>query len=397
MKFLTYLTILFLPLASLAAGRERISLEDFLAEVREKNLALKVESAKLEAARANARGYNIPPPMVGYMRFSDESGSSAPGFEINQSLPFPSKIIRSHRARSREADAQEQASVARSSEILGQARLLYFNLWASLERRKFLAEKKDVIEGHLRLARAGAGSDNFLRIHLLKAETELDLLENELIAAAQEIREKEAAIAEFLDEDSAGFHPALADPGLPGFATQAHGESPPARAAKLSMESLEARRSEAGSAWIPDIFFRYKSTGRTRLMPGTSEMMIGVSLPFLFPWEPAAAAAKASAERERADLEYQSVTRKVSVARQVLGMRAASIKAQLETIREKPLPRAERRMKVARNLAPRDMETLEDHRQTMEAFPDLKLKVLDLRLRLEEAAAEIAMYESGQK
>lgn len=52
MKFLTYLTILFLPLASLAAGRERISLEDFLAEVREKNLALKFNG---EPIRTQAR------------------------------------------------------------------------------------------------------------------------------------------------------------------------------------------------------------------------------------------------------------------------------------------------------------------------------------------------------
>jgi hypothetical protein len=43
------------------------------------------------------------------------------------------------------------------------------------------------------------------------------------------------------------------------------------------------------------------------------------------------------------------------------------------------------------------METLQDHRETMEAFPELKLKVLDLRGRYEGAVAELVKYERGDK
>ncbi len=380
-----------------AFAEERLSFESFLSLAREKNLGLKVETAKLGAARANARGFNIPAPMVGFTKFSDQSGSSAGGFEVNQSIPFPFKLIHDHAARAREADSQEQASLARSMEIVSQARLVYLNLWASQQRKRFLREKKEAIEGHLKLARAGVRSDTFLRIHLLKSETDLDLLENDLLAADQDIGEKEAASAEFLNSDPADFHSLLDDPGLPTLPLLSHSTTPQSEAAKFGLESLKARESEADSAWLPDLFFRYKNTGQTQLMPRTSEMMIGVSLPFVFPWETAAIAAKASAMREQSELEYESVSRKISVERQVLVTRAASLKKQLDNIQGKLLPRAEKRMKLVHNLAPRDMETLQDHRETIEAFPDLKLKGLELRLRYEGAIAELSKYGREQK
>lgn len=54
-------------------------------------------------------------------------------------------------------------------------------------------------------------------------------------------------------------------------------------------------------------------------------------------------------------------------------------------------------MKLVHNLAPRDMETLQDHRETMEAFPDLKLKALEIRRTYEETVAELLKFERGPK
>ncbi|MEK7071068.1 MAG: hypothetical protein AAB966_04635, partial [Patescibacteria group bacterium] len=69
-----------------------MSLEAFLNKVREQNLDLKVESAKSEAAQANAVGLAIPPPMVGVNQMRTDTGNTANGFEISQSIPFPTKL-----------------------------------------------------------------------------------------------------------------------------------------------------------------------------------------------------------------------------------------------------------------------------------------------------------------
>lgn len=379
-----------------ALAQDRLTLDQFLAQVRDANLDLKIESAKLDASQANARGARIPPPMVGYMRMTDQSGSSAGGFEVNQMLPFPTKLIYDYSARGFEADAQAASREAKNAETVSQARLVFLKLWGSQRRIHLLKEKREAIEGHLKLARAGARSDSFLRIHLLKAEQDLDLLENDLLSAEQGERENAAAAAEAITADPTSFRPLLEEPPLTQ-APLAAATPSPVKAAKLGFEAAQARQSEARSAWLPDLFFRYKRQEQTQMMPRTSEMMIGVNLPFLFPWDPAANSAKASAMRAQSEWELASVERKVGAEKNVLATRATSLRKQLGNIEEKLLPRAEKRMKLVHNLAPRDMETLQDHRETMEAFPDLKLKALDLRLQYEEAVAELSKLEGEQR
>lgn len=100
-----------------------------------------------------------------------------------------------------------------------------------------------------------------------------------------------------------------------------------------------------------------------------NEIMVGVTLPFIFPWGPYSESGKARAERLQKEYELEKERRKISSEKESLLSRVHSIRRQLERLTEKLIPRAEKRMKIVHNLAPRDMETLQDHRETMEAFP----------------------------
>ena len=389
---------LFLILAVPAMAQEQLSFEQFLNAALNQNLGLKIESAKSEAAQSNAKSLNIPPPLVGYMRMRDQSGSSANGFEVTQTIPFPTKVSNDRSARKFERDAQMEAHLAVEYETRAKAKVTYFNLWASQQRRNALKERKYAIESHIRLARAGVRSDSFLRIHLLKAESDLDLLENEILAASQEIVEKEAAAANFLNLDAASFHPVLEEPPKTQIPSDPAIASPhQLEFARFRLESSKARESEAKSTWFPDLYLRYRNIGQTQLMPETSEVMVGISLPFLFPWDASAKSGKASHERLQSELEYEQAKRKIDNDKSVLIAKAVSLKKQFDNISQKLLPRAEKRMKLVHNLAPRDMETLQDHRETMEAFPDLKLKALELRGQYEETVAELTKLERGTK
>lgn len=379
-------------------AKDELSFEQFLKAALEQNLDLKIEAAKSSASQSSAGGLNIPPPMVGYMRMTDQSGSSANGFEVSQTIPFPTKISHDRSARGLEAKAQDEARLTVESEVRARAKVIYFNLWASQEKESALNEKKSAIESHIRLARAGARSDSFLRIHLLKAESDLDLLENEMIAAHQEVVEKGAVMANFLNVDSSAFHPVLQDPPQTSIPEEKILQSPhQIEFAKFNLESMKARESEGRSTWFPDLYLRYKEIGQTQLMPKTSEVMVGISLPFLFPWDASATSGKASGQRMQAEFEFEQTKRRIDSERSTLLSKASSLKKQLDNINQKLLPRAERRMKLVHNLAPRDMETLQDHRETMEAFPELKLKALELRRTYEETVAELLKFERGSR
>ncbi|MGE3680189.1 MAG: TolC family protein [Bdellovibrionales bacterium] len=381
------------PLAAFA--QERMSLEAFLNKVREQNLDLKVESAKSEAAQANAVGLAIPPPMAGVSQMREDTGNTADGFEISQSIPFPTKLTSDRSARQDAAKSQEEMRLARASEVLAKAKLLYFSLWASQERLGLLRDKRQVLENHIKLARSSARSDSFAGIHLLKTESDRDLVENDILSAEQNVRERQVEIAVFINADSNAFRVLAEEPPI-SFVPKIDSltTSHQIRASTLSLESFKSRESEARASWFPDINLRYKEMGTTRMFSGYKEVMVGVTLPFVFFWEPNSAVNKATAERNQAEYELEKQKREIEAERVVLISKAEALKKQLETLTNKLIPRAEKRMKLVHNLAPRDMETLQDHRETMEAFPDLKMKRLELRMEFEQAISSLEKYIS---
>ena len=395
MKLFPFLIIVFFSMS--AHADEEMALTQFLSEAQEQNLTLKAEGASAQAAKEGSAGLAIPPPTVGFTQMTDDSGK-ATNFEINQTIPFPTKISSDHSARKYEAEARAVMRSAREREILADGKLLYFKLWKSQERILLLNEKRTVIEQHLKLARAATRSDSFLKIHLIKAESDLDLLQNEILQAEQEKRERQIEAAEFLNRDPKTFKPVARDFSPTQIPKEENLSNPLQLEVKqLDLEALKSREREAKSTWFPEFNVRYREMGGTQMTPRYSEIMVGASLPFVFFWEPRAASGKAAAERMQGEFLLAQEKRKFESRRTTLFSKAESLKKQLDQFSEKLLPRAEKRMRLVHNLAPRDMETLQDHRETMEAFPELKLKALDAREQYEEAIAELEKYLSGDQ
>lgn len=379
-------------------AQDRLSFQGFLKLAVENNLDLKIGTAKYEAIRSQSKAIHIPPPMVGYMKMTDQSGSSADGFEINQTIPFPTKLSKERSARKLMVQAEAENRQINENEIRAWAKVVYFNLWASQQKKVALLEKKGVLESHIRRAQAGVRSDSFLKIHQMKAETDLDLLQNEILVADQEILEKTTEAATFLNVDPQSFRPILEEIPLSPIPKESSiSKAPQLEASRLTLESFRAQEGAARSSWFPDLYLRYRELGQTQLMPKTSELMVGISLPFIFPWDASSSSGLATAQRTQAQYEFEKEKRAVDTTRILLLAKIKSLRLQLMNIYDRLLPRAERRMKLIHNLSPRDMETLQDHRETLEAFPALKIMALELRGRYEAAVAEALKYEGRQE
>jgi len=392
------LYLLVLISSGFAKAESSVTLADYLKEVESQNLTLKASRANLDAAEARSVGVAIPEPMIAVTQMRDDSGSSN-GYEISQSIPFPTKLSNDHKARKLEAKVEAANALSATREVLSQARLLYISTWIAQERIQLLQERKNIIQQHLKLSRATTRSDSSLQIHSLKAESDFDLLENEIIEAEQTLVEKVIALAEYAKTDSSQYRAlALQEPPLTAVPSENQLSSPSQLEAKrLQVEMLGARESEAKSSWLPDFNVRYRDTGRTPMGAGFTEVMVGATLPFVFFWEPNAKSKSASAERLKAEADFQKERLNVNSKTSTLQSRAISLKKQIDFISTKLLPRAEKRMRLVRNLAPRDMESLQEHREGMEEFPDLKLKALDLRLQYEATVAELSSLASESK
>jgi len=386
--------LLYTPSLSLAA--EHLSLVQFLEQARTQNLTLKIDTAESAAAEADSGNIAIPTPMVGTSQMQMETGSKANGFEISQTIPFPTKVTNDRSARKYQAQAKAAQKKNTETEVVAQARFIYFKIWQTQERLNLLGERKSAIERHLKLSTAAARSDSFMKVHLLKTESDLDMLDNDLIQAEQNHRDSIIQAAMFLDRNPKQFDPVVDSLTLSTLPKEESLNSPyRLEVKKYQLQELQARESEAKSSWLPDFNLKYREMERTSMIPQYSEVMVSMSLPFVFFWGPNSASNKATAERSGAEYRLQLEKRNVESAVTSVYSRAKNLKQQIDLINEKLIPRAEKRMRLLHNLAPRDMETLIEHREVLEEIPNLKLKLLELRSLYEESVMQLQVFSRG--
>lgn len=393
-KLIVWIVFMFIA-GNLALANGQIELEDFIRKVRAQNLSLKVESAKVQVAESKAIGLNIPPPMLGINQMNRGSGLISNGFEVSQVIPFPTKLSHELSAREYAAKSQKESSLVGTNEVLFKAKILFFDLWFLQEKRGVLQERGKILESHIKLTKSSVRSDSFANVHLLKVESELDLLGNEILQYEQSVQEKLLEIAVFLNEDPAQFKMRVKVPPLSLLPDiNSTSESPQVKTVQLNLESLKAKESEMKSTWFPDLSLRYKEIGLPGSGMNDKEIMLGFTLPFLFLWEPQSQVQASQGQRLRAEYELEIVKKNSEAERITLVSRAKSLRSQLVVLNEKLIPRAKKRMKIVHNIVPRDMESLQDHRATMDVFPDLKLEALELRIQYEQTVAKLERFLS---
>lgn len=375
-------------------AQERLSLTQFLSLVQKQNLDLKINQAKKDVQDAKDSGVDLPPPTLTFNQMQMEpSKEKSRGYEISQTIPFPTKLMADKNQRGYLAQAQTEKSLVREKEILAQAKSLYFNLWYLQEKLFLLKEEQKILENHTRLARSTARSDSFASVHVLKTESDLDLLDNEIQDFEQSKKEKLREVANFLNQDSQNFQilveePPLSKPPQLGKVEDSH----QVKALQYELESFRSQDTKAKSEWLPDFMLSYKKMNKSSMYPEYSEVMVGVSLPFLFFWEPYGKSKASLAEKRQAQFELEKQKNEISAQKENLLEKVQILKNQILNLKEKTIPRAEKRIKLVRNVAPRDMETLQDHRDTMEALPKLKEKALELRVQYEKAISDLGKY-----
>ncbi len=369
-----------------------ISLEQYLEKVRVSNIDIKLEDEKLKASESRAVGIRLPSPMASLIQMKEESGGSPKGFEINQQIPFPTKITTEHKIRKLEANAQKQMLTTGINEAIAKAKMAFIELWLAQETILIINQQKNILLNHISLSRSAARSDSFLKLHLLRAQSDLDLLENEIETAKQKLKVKQLNLAEIINEDPDSFLPTASEPPLSAIPNSAQENIPQLESMRLTLESFKERESLAKASWLPDFNFTYKKMGSSSMSESYSEIMVGITLPFIYPWQPKAETQSASVEKNQAELNYSREKRSIEIKTMALRSLVESLQVQLLNLKNKLIPRAHQRMKIVLNLAPRDMDTIQDHRETMEALPELRRRELDLRMQYEESIIELEKY-----
>lgn len=377
-----------------AHGEQVLTMEQFLKEAQTQSLDVAVETANTAVAEAKAKGIRIDPPMVGLMQMKSSMGS-ANGIEASQEIPFPTKIYQDKKVRNLELEAQKQNSTYQKVVILADARAAYLAFWSVYERSEILKMKKDWLNRHVKLSRSAARSDSSAEVHFLEVESDADLIENEILSLNAELQEKRNQLRIYTP-DMAVDKVVPQEPGLMGFEVQKT-SSPLVKWKESELAAKEAFLSLKKQSYIPDISVRLRSYDNSSQMPFLGqELMVGISVPFIYFWQPRAEAAEASAQRQRAEVELRKAKIEFESKTISLSARSQSIRAQIKNLKEKLLPRAERRMKLVKNLSARTMAGLDEHNSVMLGYLDLRLKAVELREQYEQTFIELLKISGDQ-
>lgn len=387
MKLGFWVSLVMLTVSKWAIASSTLTFSEFISLVESQSPELKIEKALTDETSAKSNGIRIPPPMVGMMQMKDAAGTNQ-GFEVSQEIPFPSKISKEKEVRKLEAQAQKEILTYRKSEILSAARTAYFEFWNAFERSKLITEKRDWLKKHAKLARTTARSDSTAQLHLLEIESEVDMLENEVLESESILLQNRIALKAFAP--NANFD--QVEPKIPSFKNMKIDEKAPiakVQVKETELKAVDAQRSLNKQAYLPDFFIRYRGYSGNEMTAKSEEAMIGITLPFLFFWQPQAESQGASAKYQRVQAELQKIQIESKSNIESLVAKINSLEKQLSTLESSLLPRAQKRMKLVANLSPRSMEGLNEHRNVMLNYLDLRLKSVETRLEFEKSVSEL--------
>lgn len=388
MRPLLFATLLLTTHFGKAFGAKALTLPDFLHRVQTQSPDLAIERFLTDEALARANGVRIPPPMAGLMRMRDAGGTNN-GFEISQELPFPTKIQREKEVRENEAKSQNLLFNYRRNTILLDARAAYLEFWQAFEKSRISVEKRDWLKGHLKISRTVARGDSNAQIHLLGAESETDLLENEVLESQAELAEKAGALRGFVpDLVTQEIEPQ--EPKLESLQIDPKSKSGLVIWKESEVKLINSLKGLKQSAYLPDFVVRYRAYNGNEMTQRSEEIMVGITLPFFFFWQPQSEVSEVSARSQRAQAELEKSRIDFEARIASLLLKSESLKKRLMNLKEKLIPRAHKRMRLVENLSVRSIEGLDAHRMVMLDYLDLRRKELDARSEFERAMIEIS-------
>jgi outer membrane protein, heavy metal efflux system len=202
-----------LAAAAFAAEPPAVRLADLAREALGRNPEILGAQKRYEAARQRpTQEASLPDPMVslGYA----SAGSPRPfagigreptanaGVMVSQEIPFPGKLRLKGEMAQREAEAEFQQYQAVSLAVLSRVKQAYYRLWYTWAASDVLARNRGVLERLLKVTEIRYGVGKAQQQDVLRAQTQLSILETRLVKLEQERRSREAELVALLARPS---------------------------------------------------------------------------------------------------------------------------------------------------------------------------------------------------
>lgn len=378
---------------------QTLTLQDVVAASRRENPDIRALEAKLEALSARRAGATgLPAPMIGisYMGqdgpFRSRGMNENPSYEVSQTIPFPTKIIASKHAASLALKAGEASSEYESRVVLASVKAAFWDYFQAYNEKQLKEGQLQVLRDHLKRIARSPVSDSLTNSHILGIQNEISAMESELDGSMLQIHRARNVLAVYTGlpaETLARAPESLPLSKVPDQEPRQQATNALLKKVSADLEQSQAELSVARSSYFPDFTLTYKWNSSFGPVPASQEVMLGLSLPFVFFWQPAAQGSEAKARvieseamREKSRRESEATFSNLSEELAVLGRKLARLE-------KESIPRSEKRMALSHSISFSDMQSLDQHREILEDLLKLKLERLRVRTEYEKKVAEL--------
>ncbi len=345
------------------APEARLSLEEVLVQIREKNPDLKAaaEISRVYKSRIK-QAYLLKDPVIEFERMYTPSGKSFLNKAGERNISISQEIDNPYKLRLRKDLAKDEQAFystlykVKERELTAKAKALFYEYYMASKAELIYNETVDILRGFSKIAETKYSVGSASQSDAIKAQVELSRTLNMLVTVTQEKETAKAMLNALMDRDTLSplLEPQELEPSQPGadyekLRAAAFASNPGLKAYSLKISQAERRLALSKAEYLPDFMLLY----RKRKAPGqemnnTYDVSLGLTVPLWFSKQKSMTE-EAGAEKEMAYAEHRAAGNELAADLREADIKARSSLRLVELYRGSVIPQAEEALKIAQS------------------------------------------------
>jgi cobalt-zinc-cadmium efflux system outer membrane protein len=383
--FLTILLTILLGLSTSLKADTVLSFVDYWKEVQESNPTIQEQIAII---KSNERlpSLEIPSPEVSISQMNAEVPFSSRAkmkrtLELSQKIPFPSKFSNAKDVKNTNIKKSYEAESLWEKTLKEEAYQAFLTYEKNQEIKNIFNEKIKFYQDHLIHSKALQVTNQTYQTYLIDIELEISTLQSEIKLIDIAISENKFLLNQIRNHDTNDPLDALKLPELTSpqsYVEEGLKDHPKQKQNQYEIANMNSKLEMAKLDWAPDFNLKLRSIkSYSRLISDGKEIMIGMTLPFVFPWQRNDKVESLSYKLKAQEFKGQEIHNQLNQEYLTLKNKIAERWALLVIYKDKTLPLIKTKLKLARKLTILDMQSLNVHKDAIDQYTNLKLKIIE--------------------
>jgi len=380
---MTRISSLFIVGCLLSANSYALTAPELFAKIRERNPMVKEEEAKLKATKSSVSTFWAAPQIaISEMNtntpFFDSKMKMQRSLEVSQMFPNPVKISADSTIKEKSETVQSEFVELAFKKVRKDAFSIFLELYKITKEREILSAKKTSLDKFLSRLQSGQVQGQEERFTIVEGRNDLAEIKILLEQNQNESERMKKMLNQMMGED---LNNPLSDPELGNVDLDRETVTSDNLELKNLNSQIAVMESEVTmkkAEFLPEIELKAKfNKGYTMLYEDSKELMVGITLPFLFFGQQKREVDTASYKVEAMKYARTNLSTEIEAKKATLKSELKDIGQTLKFLKETSLPIREKKFRLYAGYSYIDMKTLMNYKMSVDDLSMIKMKILE--------------------